>query len=301
MEIWDFISVNTFWTILLIVHGLLAIALLGALTHQAVAVLMPVRQVAGGPDFVTRLRAVASPAYATAVCVLWVLTLIMGAWIYTKYRIYVRIPIEQAGHWKTQGLLRTERACRDASASACCRSTGTSGRTRRSRHTTARAIGLTVVLALHLLVQFHRRSRRQQRPGVWIMMTDITTATAIDATTATAKPAATPSSLATSARFKTFAVMFALVSTLMYLACEWFNLPVFTYHPATNRVGWWWEAGRSGEGPAMYWYGWTAMTLAVGAVAGLLGTLLPEACLNASRCSWSGCCRFWYSSPWPIR
>ena len=38
------ISVNTFWTILLILHGLLAIALLGALTHQAMAVLMPVRQ-----------------------------------------------------------------------------------------------------------------------------------------------------------------------------------------------------------------------------------------------------------------
>ena len=41
------ISVNTFWTILLIVHGLLAIALLGALTHQAMAVLMPVRQTRG--------------------------------------------------------------------------------------------------------------------------------------------------------------------------------------------------------------------------------------------------------------
>ena len=50
------ISVNTFWTILLIVHGLLAIALLGALTHQAMAVLMPVRHSAGG--FVTRFRAV---------------------------------------------------------------------------------------------------------------------------------------------------------------------------------------------------------------------------------------------------
>ena len=39
-------SVNTFWTILLIIHGLLAVALLGALTHQAMAVLMPVRQAA---------------------------------------------------------------------------------------------------------------------------------------------------------------------------------------------------------------------------------------------------------------
>ena len=95
------ISVTTFWTILLIIHGLLAVALLGALTHQAVAVLMPVRQAAGG--FVTRFRAVPAPVYATAVCVLWILTFIMGAWIYTKYRIYVRIPIEQAGYWKTQG------------------------------------------------------------------------------------------------------------------------------------------------------------------------------------------------------
>jgi hypothetical protein len=95
------ISVNTFWTILLIIHGLLAVALLGALTHQAMAVLLPVRQSAGG--FVTRFRAVPAVGYATAVCVLWVLTFIMGAWIYTKFRIYVRIPIEQAGYWKTQG------------------------------------------------------------------------------------------------------------------------------------------------------------------------------------------------------
>jgi hypothetical protein len=30
----DYISDNTYWTILLIIHGLLAVALLGALTHQ---------------------------------------------------------------------------------------------------------------------------------------------------------------------------------------------------------------------------------------------------------------------------
>jgi hypothetical protein len=95
------ISVNTFWTILLIIHGLLAVALLGALTHQAMAVLMPVRQAAG--NFVDRFRAVPAAGYATAVCVLWVLTFIMGAWIYIKFRIYIRIPIEQAGYWKTQG------------------------------------------------------------------------------------------------------------------------------------------------------------------------------------------------------
>jgi hypothetical protein len=98
----DYITVNTFWTILLIVHGLLAVALLGALTHQAVAVLAPPRASAAG-GFVTRFRSVSGPSYAAAVCVLWVLAFILGGWIYTKFRIYVRIPIEQAGYWKTQG------------------------------------------------------------------------------------------------------------------------------------------------------------------------------------------------------
>jgi hypothetical protein len=97
------ISVTTFWTILLIIHGLLAIALLGALTHQAMSVLLPVRQAAGTPGFVTRFRAVQGTGYATAICLLWILTFLMGAWIYVKYRIYIRIPIEQAGFWKTQG------------------------------------------------------------------------------------------------------------------------------------------------------------------------------------------------------
>jgi hypothetical protein len=100
----DYISVNTFWTILFIVHALLAVALLGALSHQAMSVLMPVRQVAGSANFVTRFRSVRGAGYATAICVLWIVTFIFGAWIYTKYRMHVRIPIEQQGFWKTQGV-----------------------------------------------------------------------------------------------------------------------------------------------------------------------------------------------------
>jgi hypothetical protein len=92
----DYVSVNTYWTILFTIHALLAIALLGALTHQAASVLMPVRRAAGAggaaPGFVTRFRAVHGAGYATAVCVLWIVTFFVGAWIYTKYRMYVRIP-----------------------------------------------------------------------------------------------------------------------------------------------------------------------------------------------------------------
>jgi hypothetical protein len=98
----DYISVNTFWTILFIAHALLAVALLGALTHQAVAVLAPPRAGAAG-GFVKRFRSVSGPSYVAAVCLLWVLAFILGGWIYAKYRIYVRIPIEQEGFFKTLG------------------------------------------------------------------------------------------------------------------------------------------------------------------------------------------------------
>src|SRR5882757_10755536 len=101
--VYDTISVNTFWTILFIVHGLLAVALLGALSHQAMSVLMRERRVTGPRGFVTRFGSVQGAGYATAVCVLWIATFIFGAWIYTKYRIYVRIPLEQDGFWKSLG------------------------------------------------------------------------------------------------------------------------------------------------------------------------------------------------------
>ena len=48
--------------------------------------MMPVRQAAG--NFVDRFRAVPAAGYATAVCILWVVTFIMGAWIYTRARIW---------------------------------------------------------------------------------------------------------------------------------------------------------------------------------------------------------------------
>jgi hypothetical protein len=100
--LFDYISVNTFWTLLFIVHALLAVALLGALTHQAAAVLTPSSTGDAG-GFVRRFRSVSAPSYTAVVCLLWVLAFIFGGWIYAKYRIYVRIPIEQEGFYKTLG------------------------------------------------------------------------------------------------------------------------------------------------------------------------------------------------------
>jgi hypothetical protein len=94
--------------------------------------------------------------------------------------------------------------------------------------------------------------------------------------TATARATPATSSLASSAKFKTFAITFAVVGTVIYLLCLQFNWPLFTFHPAMNRLEWGWGPGRSGEGPAMYWYGWTATTLIVSTIVGFLATLLPE-------------------------
>ena len=97
-------------------------------------------------------------------------------------------------------------------------------------------------------------------------------------TTTTTK--SSTSSLATSAKFKTFAIVFALSAPVLYVLCDIFGLPLFTYHPATNRVDLGWAPGRSGEGPAMYWYGWTATTILGGAILGALATLLPEGAIK---------------------
>jgi hypothetical protein len=87
--------------------------------------------------------------------------------------------------------------------------------------------------------------------------------------------------LATSAKFKTFAIVFSLTAPIVYVLCELLSLPLFTYHPATNRVDFGWAAGRSGEGPAMYWYGWVATMLIACTVLGWLATLLPERVVKA--------------------
>jgi hypothetical protein len=94
--------------------------------------------------------------------------------------------------------------------------------------------------------------------------------------TATTRTSPAASSLASSIRFRTFVITFAIVGPVIYMICLQMNWPLFTYHPATNRFALGWEAARSGEGPNMTWYGWTAMTLIVGTVVSFLATLLPE-------------------------
>jgi hypothetical protein len=84
---------NSLRTALLLLHGLLAVALLGAITHQAFA--RPVGQ-RRSTSFVARYRGVGAGTYSSIVIVLFVLTTILGALLYPSYRTLVRPALEMA-------------------------------------------------------------------------------------------------------------------------------------------------------------------------------------------------------------
>ena len=87
--------------LLLILHGLLAVALLGAITHQTISVWSPARGTA--ESFVGRMRSVSASSYVNAIVVLYLLTALLGAMIYPSYRLNVRIVLEQMQLFKQNG------------------------------------------------------------------------------------------------------------------------------------------------------------------------------------------------------
>ena len=93
---------------------------------------------------------------------------------------------------------------------------------------------------------------------------------------ATTQATASSSSFATSDSFKKFAIGFSLAMPVLYVLCDLANWPLFTYHPATGRVDLGWAPPIKDEGPAMYWYGWTATTLLGSTLVGLLAMVLPQ-------------------------
>lgn len=78
---------------LLIAHGLIAVALIGAISHQAAA--LSRRATSAGQSFVGRYAAVRSPGFCRAVIALYVASFVLGGIIYPAYRLDVRIPLEE--------------------------------------------------------------------------------------------------------------------------------------------------------------------------------------------------------------
>jgi hypothetical protein len=79
--------------LLLILHGLVGVALLGAITHQAVAA--SIRQPAPATSFARRYVRVLPKAFPAAVIVLFVANTVLGGVIYPTYRVDVRVPLEE--------------------------------------------------------------------------------------------------------------------------------------------------------------------------------------------------------------
>ena len=78
---------------LILLHGLLAVVLLGGITHQAVAVAWPSRSKSG---IANSYRSTNSAVYTNANIVLYLATATLGGIIYPVYRVGVRSFLENA-------------------------------------------------------------------------------------------------------------------------------------------------------------------------------------------------------------
>ncbi|MFA7584962.1 MAG: hypothetical protein WCY11_02025 [Novosphingobium sp.] len=81
---------------LLLLHVLVAVGLIGAITHQAVAALRPPAPT-GRISFAGRYRAVNAGLFARTVVGLYLASIVLGAVIYPTYRLDARIALEEMG------------------------------------------------------------------------------------------------------------------------------------------------------------------------------------------------------------
>jgi len=88
-------------TVLLIIHGLVAVALLGATTHQTLATWRQTRVRPG--SFFGRFRTIPSSSFANAIVLLYVISALLGAVTYLYFRVDVRPGLERGGHWPALG------------------------------------------------------------------------------------------------------------------------------------------------------------------------------------------------------
>jgi len=79
--------------LLLLFHGLVSVALLGAITHQLVSLLAPAP--AGNNRFLSRYRRTHASAYSRAVVALYVFNFVLGSVLYPEYRLDARYALEE--------------------------------------------------------------------------------------------------------------------------------------------------------------------------------------------------------------
>ena len=93
-------------SVLVLVHALVSIALVFAVTHQAIA-LWPAPKSAGG-GLLRQLRGVAGDHYTNAVIGLYLANFVLGALLYSTYRLEVRPLLEDLYLLAPAGLFETK-------------------------------------------------------------------------------------------------------------------------------------------------------------------------------------------------
>jgi hypothetical protein len=93
-------------TLLLILHGLTAVALLGAVSHQVATLFF--RKPAAGGDFISRYARVDASRFTVPVIWLYLVVFVLGSVIYPAYRVDVRVPFEELGLLWAVGLFEVK-------------------------------------------------------------------------------------------------------------------------------------------------------------------------------------------------
>ena len=88
-------------TTILIVHGLVAVALLGAITHHALATCAAPN--AKPSSFFGRFRAVPAERFASAIIVLYLTSALLGAVVYLYFKVDIQPNLERDRHWHAMG------------------------------------------------------------------------------------------------------------------------------------------------------------------------------------------------------
>ena len=87
-------------TALLIAHGLIAVGLLGAITHQTLATCVPS---AKPHSFFGRFRAVPSAGFTNAIVFLYLVSALLGAVLYLYFKVDIQPNLERDRHWHALG------------------------------------------------------------------------------------------------------------------------------------------------------------------------------------------------------
>jgi len=88
-------------TTLLILHGLVAVALIGAITHQALATCTPPN--AKPNSFFGRFRAIPAAGFANAIVLLYLTSWLLGAVVYLYFKVDIQPILERDRHWHAMG------------------------------------------------------------------------------------------------------------------------------------------------------------------------------------------------------